>query len=302
MSGLRKVSAGEPLAIPAATYNAFVDAAMDYRNRMASGGGDPWKLFAQNGIIRVRNDAPTPQPQFAVMGIAAPLILPTDHEQEFRNSVALSCVEPLESHQGRFVVLAEPLPAGEMGRAYVAGVCPARVRVGASDGDLRSADIVVGQSSVLGLRAQGSAAILWREDTASGDVWAVVRLGSASAASDIDFSFRCSLSTRDPVEGETAPQRVIIVTQGFRQIIGGARESVPSQTFDAGTGGSVYMVWTYSNDTSAGSWGDLSYGTPPAENAQRRVVIIATMQSGVIKHRHLGDIIVLDIIDRTACT
>ena len=35
MSGdhLKKVQPGDPLAIPAATFNAFVDAAQDYRNR-----------------------------------------------------------------------------------------------------------------------------------------------------------------------------------------------------------------------------------------------------------------------------
>ena len=36
---LRKVQSGQPLAIPASAYNAFIDAAVDYRQRTAHIGG-----------------------------------------------------------------------------------------------------------------------------------------------------------------------------------------------------------------------------------------------------------------------
>lgn len=302
MSDLHKVYPGQSLQIPASAYNAFVDAALDHRNRMATLKGDPWRAFAQNGIIRVRNDSAVPQIQFAVMGVTGPLIDPAQNEQGFRNTIALSCGVPTGDHAGRFVILAEPLAAGAMGYAYVAGVCPVRVHLGSSDDGVHSADIIAGQTSALKLSADGSAALLWREDATQGDVWAVVRLGGARAAAPLDFSFRCYLATRDPMEGETSPQPTVVVTRGYRQVIGGGYETVPEQPFDTGIGGSVYMTWTYSNDTSPGSWGALSYGTPPSEDAHTRVVVIATVSSGTLLQRHLGDVSVLDIIDRTACT
>jgi hypothetical protein len=33
---LKKVQSGDPLVVPAATWNAFIDAAEDYRQRLAS--------------------------------------------------------------------------------------------------------------------------------------------------------------------------------------------------------------------------------------------------------------------------
>ena len=121
------------------------------------------------------------------------------------------------------------------------------------------------------------------------------------------FSFKCSLAYRDPVAPETDPVPQIQIAAGSRQIIGAAPASVAAQAFDLGAGGSVYMVWTYTTDSTPGSWKDFSgdpmaYGTAETEDETKRVVILATYASGVLTQRHLGDVAVMDIIDRTACS
>ena len=127
------------------------------------------------------------------------------------------------------------------------------------------------------------------------------------AASTLRFSFKCSLTTRDPVAPETEPVLQVIVASGYRQVIGAAPVAVNATAFDAGTSGSVYMVWTYTTDSTPGSWKDFSgdpmaYGTAETEDETKRVVILATYASGVLTQRHLGDVAVMDIIDRTACS
>ncbi len=127
MSGdhLKKVQSGDPLRIPAATFNAMIDTAVDYRRRTAHIGQKAEPSFRQASMVLVRNDSGSNQNRLAVLGIESPIIDPAANENEFKNRVALSCVTPAENtHQGRFVVLAEPIAAGKTGRAYAAGVCP----------------------------------------------------------------------------------------------------------------------------------------------------------------------------------
>ena len=63
MSTMKKVSTGDPLVIPANTYNAFIDAAQDFRERIK-----PRQKLAQQsqrsssqlqgGVDWVKNDSP----------------------------------------------------------------------------------------------------------------------------------------------------------------------------------------------------------------------------------------------------
>lgn len=129
---------------------------------------------------------------------------------------------------------------------------------------------------------------------------------SGSVAADERWSFRCTLDTRDPVAPETEPVAVVKVTPGYKQIIGSAPVSVGSAQFDVANlniGGSVYAVWTYTTHDAAGAWSDpfWAFGTPPAEDATKRVVVLAIVLGGQLTHRHLGDVVVLDIADRTDC-
>jgi hypothetical protein len=104
-------------------------------------------------------------------------------KSEFKNRVALSCVTPdIDAHEGRFVVLAEPLAVGAIGRAYIAGVCPVQVNV--TDEAHGYASIADGDTTQLASATSGPAQILWKA-AGTGSRWAVVRLGNTQATAGL---------------------------------------------------------------------------------------------------------------------
>jgi len=175
---MKKVQSGNPLVIPAQAYNAFIDAAKDFRQRTQHLGQKAEPSSRQAGIVLVRNDSGSDQNRLAVLGVDAPIIDPANNEDEFKNRVTLSCVTPAENtHEGKFVVLAEPIATGKIGRAYVAGVCPVQIDVPDEDHEYPFAEIADSVTDNLKASHYGSASILWRAG-GIGVQWAIVRLGS----------------------------------------------------------------------------------------------------------------------------
>jgi hypothetical protein len=91
---LKKVQRGQTLRIPASAYNAFIDAAADYRQRTLGIAGQYKPRDTRGGVILVRNDTGSAQAQFAVLGIGEIVIAPDDNEAEFRNRIVLAGVAP----------------------------------------------------------------------------------------------------------------------------------------------------------------------------------------------------------------
>lgn len=175
---MKKVKSGDALVIPAQTFNTFIDAARDFRARQQGSAQTAQQSFRSSGIILVKNASGYDQDRFAVLGIDSPVITPTDNEDEFKNRPALRGVTPAEaSHTGRFIILAEPLADGEIGRAFAHGVCPVKVNV--INANHRFADVNDGVAGSLKSGLTGAALILWAE-SGTGEVWAVVRLGVPS--------------------------------------------------------------------------------------------------------------------------
>ena len=182
---LRKVLPGEPFAVPAATWNAFIDAAQDFKDRTADIGRQPTSAgFRSSGIIAVKNESGSARRQFDVLGLGEPIFLPGGGssggaEQSFRNFVAFRGVMPSEDeHPGKFVVLIEPLAAGAVGKGCVSGVC--QVRVNVTDEDHEFAEVADGQADIVESGDTGSAKILWKEE-GTGQKWAVVHLGASAS-------------------------------------------------------------------------------------------------------------------------
>ncbi|MBE7465508.1 MAG: hypothetical protein HS116_18680 [Planctomycetes bacterium] len=187
---LQKVAPGAPLRIPATAYNAFVDAALDYRSRARSVASEPPFKDTRNGIVYVRNDSGEDLERFAVLGLDDLVITPADNLLEFKNRVVLSGVIPELRHRGRFVILAEPLGIDRTGLAYVLGICPARITIPddaqAGPARARFADIAEDETAHLTVQSGGAAEILWLDEAdpelSEGEDdtrWAVVRLGIA---------------------------------------------------------------------------------------------------------------------------
>ena len=174
---LKKVQRGQALRIPASAYNAFIDAAADYRNRTLGIEGQYKQHDTRTGVILIRNDSGSTQEQFAVLGIDDIVISPDDNEREFRNRIVLAGVTPVEDdHKGRFVILAEPIAAGKVGRAVIAGMSAVHIDVADESEEPRFAEVTEGSTASLTAKRRGSASILWRAG-GTGSQWAVVRLG-----------------------------------------------------------------------------------------------------------------------------
>ena len=185
----KKVQAGDPLRIPAETFNTFIDAARDFKARRQSRTRDPKFDIRQTGIIPVKNNSGADRNRFDVLGIDRPIFTPDDSLMAFQNQVSLVGVTPTEAdHFGKFVVLLEPVKSGRIGMACVSGVCVVRLCV--ADASHEFADVDDGQAENLKTGTMGSVFILWREATSGGYcgygygygglVWAVVRISNIS--------------------------------------------------------------------------------------------------------------------------
>lgn len=181
----KHVQAGQALEIPAPAYNAMVDAARAHRHQQQI-GGQAKPVGRQGDLILVRNDTGGAMTRLAVLGIDGPVIDPGDNADEFLNRVVVSGVEPIQGeHEGRFVILAEPLANGAIGRGYVSGLCPALIYVedAASEG-YRFATIEEAETASLLAATSGSAEIVWKA-AGTGTVLGIVRLGGVGAGGQI---------------------------------------------------------------------------------------------------------------------
>jgi len=177
---LKKVHPGDPMRIPASTYNLFVDAARNYqRNRMTRGAGHPRPGSTDSGVALFRNDSGADVGRYNVLGIDG--VFPTyeENRQEFKHGPALLCSTPsAELHTGKFLITLEPAADGQFARGMVMGICCVQVYL--EDLNHTWADVYDGSRYSLKSGPSGAAQILWREDVYG---WSLVRFpvrGSAA--------------------------------------------------------------------------------------------------------------------------
>lgn len=175
---LRKVRRGDPLSIPANTYNTIVDSAADYLRRTSPGNNGGAQGYAQAGgsIVAVRNDSGAAVARYGVLGIDSIVIDPADNLASFQEMPALSCIAPATaSHIGQFAIVLAPAASGGIVEAMVAGITPVQINVtdaGHVYADVKDADATQLQS----MAAQGGARILWKA-SGTGTKWALVDVG-----------------------------------------------------------------------------------------------------------------------------
>jgi len=157
---MKKVQSGDPLVIPAQAYNAFVDAAKDFQQRTRHVGQQATPGYRSAGIVLVKNESGEDRDRFDILGLGEPVILPDaggSSEQTFKNTVALRGEMPDGTlHEGKFAILAEPLAAGAIGRAYLAGVTAARLRLEDSAQEVARAEIIDADATALQPASDGS--------------------------------------------------------------------------------------------------------------------------------------------------
>lgn len=212
---LRKVKPGDPLVIPAETFNAFVETAQDLRSRQQNQMRDAQPLTRPSGIVRIRNDSGVDRNRFDVLGVDGVIFDPADDEDAFKNAPALVGVTPAAEHANRFVVLLEPLADGSIGPAMAQGICPVKLDV--QDAGHSFAEAVAGQcGALISASGSGGAQILWKA-AGTGQQWALVRVGQAGGG---DGERKYARITQ--VEGSSPPylysgQQVIPAANGTWQ-------------------------------------------------------------------------------------
>jgi len=175
---MKKVKSGDPLSIPAETFNTFIDAARAWRAQQHNRAGAPRELLHDADVVLIRNDSQSDRQRFDVLGIDEVIFTPTDNPSEFQNRPALvGGVPNKDYHIGKFAVLLEPAASGKIVRAAIGGLCVARLYVDSGETWYGYADIKDADAEKLKVTPHGAAQILWRE-SGTGTKWAVVRLGT----------------------------------------------------------------------------------------------------------------------------
>jgi len=169
----KKVQPGDRLEIPAAAYNAFIDAALAHR---ASAREGPPALRTRRTVL-VRNNTGSNLGRFWAVRLGVPLIDPSLNENAFLERIAFQAEQPAAGQVGRFGILQVPLAPGAVGPAVIEGITPAIVVT--DDPGHRFAEIDPNLTQgELHSNTHGSAEILWHSGQ-TGWQWAVVRLGPA---------------------------------------------------------------------------------------------------------------------------
>ena len=78
----------------------------------------------------VKNNSGTARDCYDVLGIDGPLFDPSSNPDGFKRQIALKGVTPAAgTHEGNFAILLEPVPAGGIGNAVIAGLAIVQVNV-----------------------------------------------------------------------------------------------------------------------------------------------------------------------------
>jgi len=242
MPGLmRKVKRGDPLVIPAATFNAFIDAARDFQERQRSAEQDRYRELRQTGIVLIRNESGADRARCEVLGISGTIVKPSDNADAFKERVALKGVSPGSEHVGRFAVLLEPLAQDAIGRACVDGVCAVKVEV--VDEAHVFAEVSPGDPAKLRSGTAGSAALLWIQPPAEREVtgiaWTVAKIGLPTGAASMAAAFAviASKSGSAPPYRYAAAQATMDEDGAWRQVVGGAAYNNVFNLEEQGAGG-----------------------------------------------------------------
>ena len=221
---LKKVQPGDPLAIPAATFNTFIDVAREHLAQSQNGGGRPRAPLPPPGVILlIRNDSGYDRDRFEILGLDEPVFPPEDNTADMSRGPLMSCILPADpDHLGAFVVLLEPIADGAIGRAMIQGAVP--VQVDFADIEPNTwADISDGVPANLKAMATGSARILWRtgEPGQTGIEWCICELTGGSdrrAAATSEDSTPAALRSTDEELAEDPPRPHKVVGDDEEQI------------------------------------------------------------------------------------
>jgi hypothetical protein len=200
---LRKVAPGAPLVIPAAAYNAFIDAVRELKSMQTSGPEALKAGLPHSNIVRCVNQVGAEILQYGVVGLDDPVTTCDSADantvQTFSANDRLfkAVVPTVANHADRFALAMFSVEnnAEAIGSFAVAGIYPCKVDV--TNEAHVFATVKEGSIEMLASADSGLAQILWKEP-GTGTKWATVRLGGTGGGGG---SFALAQATADGTGG-----------------------------------------------------------------------------------------------------
>ena len=189
---MEKVKAGDTVVIKASTWNAFIDAANFTKEQRQNQLGKGLKSGVATGIVLIKNGESEARDRFTALVLSDIAVPPNVNEDEFVSCPPVFIGQKMtEEREGKpYAILLQPLAAGEVGRAMVLGITPAKVSI--KDGEDQYAVPTPGSSTgALESSPTGVARIVWRA-TGTGTQWCLLQLGGAgSGGGTADKAYMC---------------------------------------------------------------------------------------------------------------
>lgn len=222
---------GDRLAsIPAATWNNFVDAAEFVREQRTFGAAAGLAAGSSFGLVPIRNDSGSDRTQFQILRPSGFLFTPSQNPRGFKNAPALIGSAPTADETERFVILQEPIRAGEVGRGLILGTTAVQIEVIDEDDDYASS--ISANCEILRSQPYGSTWIAYKE-SGTGTKWAYVVHGIQGS------QFLLGKTAASHAKGTTGTINV------YRGTTAG------SETF---TGGDTLSIYNRFGDIASGKW------------------------------------------------
>lgn len=195
MTAMNKVVSGEPLRVPADTWNAMIAATQYTEDLRGKKSAEKRRDHPPDGLYRVKNDTDEYMPRFSILGIDEPLFDPAVHLDAFKQEIIPRVIKPdADEHLCRFVVLWDPLQPGEVGRAWIDGLALVKVTDDSPDDAKYVKPLTDNTDEVEGTVEGPGFEIIWLQpqDDGSGTGtgtgtggprWAKIRMASCNASS-----------------------------------------------------------------------------------------------------------------------
>lgn len=189
----KHVTAGEKFRFGARTYNEMTS--LIEKDRASGLSMQAKNTRSNTDFVLVKNISGSDVARFGVLGIAGILFDPATALPAFTTRTVFTGEMPAETHQtGRFLICAEPIRNGAIGRAWADGIVTVRIDV--QDASHNYATVKPDDSTQLVSADQGLCYILYKE-AGTGTKWAVVRYGSTGN------SLRWAFCSEDAGSGNT---------------------------------------------------------------------------------------------------
>ena len=195
---MEKVRSGESVVIKASTWNAFIDAANFAKEQSQNQIGKGLKSGVGSGVVLVRNGESELRDRFTALVLNDIAVPPSANENEFVSCPPVFIGQKMtDEREGKpYAILLQPIAAGEIGRAMVFGIVPAKVTINDAD-DQYAVPTPNSSSGALQSDTTGVARIVWKAG-GTGSQWCLLQLGGAGGGSGGDKAYMCR------VEGGTA--------------------------------------------------------------------------------------------------